>query len=235
MHVQIVAAVDTRWRYTVYSRLTYVGGGPQGQQIWTMTKDDSALVLSQMQVQQGFRPLASGKVEVVNGETFRWRTLKESTFVGGLQRDSSAGISFQPRPEKLNEGIVLKLSPLLTFEGNGVDAKIDLTVNTLRARSKDQGDRPARDRRRRRDDDRRARRDRDPPGADRQELAPESDAGDLLRHPSGHPRQEERPVQSPDPGDLPDGHGSSRVPRRGYGRSRPGLARPRTAPAIILP
>ena len=132
VRVQIVAAVDTRWRYTVYSRLTYVGGGPQGQQIWTMTKDDSALVLSQMQIQQGFRPLASGKVEVVNGETFRWKTTKESTFVGGLQRDSSAGISFQPRPEKLNEGIVLKLSPLLTFEGNGVDAKIDLTVNTLR-------------------------------------------------------------------------------------------------------
>ena len=59
VHVQIVAAVDLRWRYTVYSRLTYVGGGPQGQQIWTMKMDDAALVLSQMQIQQGFRPAGS--------------------------------------------------------------------------------------------------------------------------------------------------------------------------------
>ena len=132
VNVQIVAAVDPRWRYTVYSRLTYVGGGPQGQQIWTMKMDDAALVLSQMQVQQGFRPLARGRLEMINGQTVRWKTLEERTFVGGLNRDSSAGISFQPRPEKLNEGIVLKLSPLLTYEGTGVDAKIDLTVNTLR-------------------------------------------------------------------------------------------------------
>ena len=27
VHVQFIAAVDPRWRYTVYSRLTYVGGG----------------------------------------------------------------------------------------------------------------------------------------------------------------------------------------------------------------
>jgi hypothetical protein len=131
VRVRIVAAVDPRWRYTVYWKLTYVGGGPQGQQIWTMKSDDAALVYSQMSIQQGFRPLSGGSLEMINGQTVKWKSQVERTFVGGLQRDSSAGISFQPRPEKLNEGIVLKLSPLLTFEGNGVDAKIDLTVNTL--------------------------------------------------------------------------------------------------------
>ena len=54
---------------------------------------------------------------MINGQTVKWKTLEERTFVGGLTCDSAAGISFQPRPEKLNEGIVLKLSPLLTYEG----------------------------------------------------------------------------------------------------------------------
>ncbi len=133
VQVQLVAAVDPRWRYTVYSRLTYVGGGPQGQQIWTMMKDDAALVLSQMQVQQGFRPLSRSRFEMINGQTVTLKTQEERTIVGGLQRDSSAGLSFQPRPETLNEGIVLKFSPLLTFQGTAVDAKIALTVNTLRS------------------------------------------------------------------------------------------------------
>src|SRR5262249_14641564 len=55
------------------------------------------------------------------------------TYAGGLQRDNSAGFAFQPRPEKLEEGIVLRISPLLAFEGASVDAKIDLTVNTVRS------------------------------------------------------------------------------------------------------
>ena len=123
---QFVAAVDTRWRYTVYSRLTHVGGGAQGQQIWTMRTDDAALVLSTMQLQQGFRKLAKDRVEMINGQTLTVRTSEERSFAGGILRDTV-------RPEKIDEGIVLKLSPLLNFDGNAVDAKIDLTVNTVRS------------------------------------------------------------------------------------------------------
>ena len=74
IHVQFIAAVDTRWRYSVFNRLTFVGSGPQGQQIWTMRVDDAALVLSQMQVQQGFRKLADQRVEMVNGQTLTIKT-----------------------------------------------------------------------------------------------------------------------------------------------------------------
>jgi hypothetical protein len=132
IQVQFIAAVDPRWRYTVYSRLTYVGGGPQGQQIWTMKSRDAALVLTQIQIQQGFRPLAKEGVEMINGQTLLIKTREPRTFIGGLTPDPGGGAAFQPRPEKIDEGIVLKLSPLLNYDGNAVDAKIDLTVNTVR-------------------------------------------------------------------------------------------------------
>jgi hypothetical protein len=132
IQVQFIAAVDPRWRYTVYSRLTYVGGGPQGQQIWTMKSRDAALVLTQIQFQQGFRPLAKEGVEMINGQTLLIKTREPRQFVGGLTPDPGGGIAFVPRPEKIDEGIILKLSPLLNYDGNAVDAKIDLTVNTVR-------------------------------------------------------------------------------------------------------
>jgi hypothetical protein len=133
IHVQFIAAVDTRWRYSVYSRLTFVGSGPQGQQIWTMRLDDAALVLSQMQVQQGFRKLADQRVEMINGQTLSIKTSEPRAFAAGLQRDGAAGAGFQPRADKLEESIVLKLSPLLNFDGDALDAMIDLTVNTVRS------------------------------------------------------------------------------------------------------
>jgi len=133
VHVQFIAAVDTRWRYSVFSRLTFVGSGPQGQQIWTMRLEDAALVLSQMQVQQGFRKLADQRVEMINGQTLSVKTSEPRTFASGLQRDGTVGAGLQAKADKLEESISLKLSPLLNFDGNALDAMIDLTVNTVRS------------------------------------------------------------------------------------------------------
>jgi len=133
IHVQFIAAVDTRWRYSVFSRLTPVGSGPQGQQIWTMNLADAALVLSNMQMQQGFRKLADERYEMLNGQTLKFKRFDKRSFAGGMQRESAAGAGFQARPETLEEGITLKISPLLAFDGNTVDAMIDLTVNTVRS------------------------------------------------------------------------------------------------------
>jgi hypothetical protein len=133
IHIQFMAAVDTRWRYTVFPRLTHVGSGPQGQQIWTMRLEDAAIVLSNMQIQQGFRKLADQKIEMINGQTLTIRTHEERNFAGGLQRESAAGLGFQPRVDKIDEHITLKMSPLLNYDGNAVDAMIDLTINTVRS------------------------------------------------------------------------------------------------------
>jgi hypothetical protein len=133
IHIQFLAAVDTRWRYSVYSRLTFVGSGPQGQQIWTMRLEDAALVLSQMQVQQGFRKLEDQRLEMINGQTLKVNTYEKRPYAGRLQRDGAAGAGYQPRADQLEESIVLKLSPLLNFDGDALDAMIDLTVNTVRS------------------------------------------------------------------------------------------------------
>jgi hypothetical protein len=132
IQVQFIAAVDPRWRYTVYPRLTYVGGGPHGQQIWTMTSRDAALILSQMQIQQGFRQLAKEGVEMINGQTLSIKTREPRKFTGGLAPDPSGGLTYQQRTDQIDEGITLRLSPLLNYDGNAVDAKIDLSVNMVR-------------------------------------------------------------------------------------------------------
>lgn len=132
LRVQYVAAVDPRWRYSVYSNLTYVGSGPQGQQIWTIDSRNAAGILAQMQVQQGFRLLSKEDVEIVNGQTIGIDTKAPRTFVGGLVQEAGGAMTFQPRSETILEGVFLRISPLLNFEGTAVDAKMDLRVNTVR-------------------------------------------------------------------------------------------------------
>jgi len=132
VRVRFVAAVDTRWRYAVYSRLTPVVSGPQGQQVWTLKSEDAAFALAQMQIYQGFRLLTNQQVDLVNGQTLLIKTSEPRSFTGGLQRESAAGLGYQPRTDQLEEGITLKLSPLLNFVGDVLDAAIELTVNTVK-------------------------------------------------------------------------------------------------------
>ncbi|MDX2037609.1 MAG: hypothetical protein SFX72_13230 [Isosphaeraceae bacterium] len=133
LRVRFVAAADTRWRYSVYKRLEVIGTGTQGQQIWTLNKEDASLVMSQMQVWQGFRLLADQRVELINGQTLTVKTTEPRTFTGNLQRDSAVGLGFQPKTETLEEGVTLRISPLLTYEGDTLDAAVELTANTVRA------------------------------------------------------------------------------------------------------
>lgn len=133
IHIQVVAAADTRWRYAVYSKLEPVGVGPQGQQIWTLALEDAAHVLAQLQMQTGFRRLVDQRVEVVNGQTLTVRTFEPRTYSGGIERVSASGTGYQPKSDKLEESIVLRLSPLLSYEGDSVDAAAELTVNSVQA------------------------------------------------------------------------------------------------------
>jgi hypothetical protein len=130
---RFVTASDTRWRYLVHSRLQSVGGGPQGQQIWTLKNEDAAQVLAQLQIYQGFKPVAEKRVSMINGQTLKVSTTSIVDYVVGPERDPTTGVGFQPGAGQLEEGITLRVSPLLTTDGDAVDAAIDLKVETVRS------------------------------------------------------------------------------------------------------
>ncbi len=132
IRVRFLAASDPRWRYAVHTRLTLKSTGPQGQQIWQAALSDAEMVITQMSVMQGFRPIGDKKVDVLNGQTLRFERLDDKPFAGGVVRDGAVGLGYQPKVENLKEGIVLKLSPLLSMDGDTLDAAVEVTTNVVR-------------------------------------------------------------------------------------------------------
>ena len=134
VHIRVVAAADPRWRYMVLSRMNLLGGGPQGQQIWTMSLTDATMALTQMQVYQGFELLADQQVEMINGQTLSMITTEKKPYNPGLQRQATANTqSTEPSFKELIEGVMLKFSPLLTYTGDAVDGAVELTCNTVKS------------------------------------------------------------------------------------------------------
>lgn len=133
VRARFVAAQDTRWRYSIFSRLNRIGTGPQGQQLWLVSKDDAQLVRSQLLAYPGFKGLADQTIKLVNGQTFTMDTSDDKQeYVVGPRRDSAVGYGFQPSFQALKEGVTLRFSPLLTYDGDALEAAIDLQVTTIR-------------------------------------------------------------------------------------------------------
>jgi hypothetical protein len=132
LRIRLVAAADTRWRYAVYKRLKLLSSGPQGQQVWTVKSDDAAMIYNQLQLTQGARLLADRLFEMVNGQTALLYSTSQRPYNGALQRDNAAAQGFQPKAEELEEGVTLRISPLLSFDGDTLDAGLLLTTNNVR-------------------------------------------------------------------------------------------------------
>jgi hypothetical protein len=129
--VRFVRAADTRWRYLVHSRMTLVGSGPQGQQIWTLNPTDAANVLAQMQQYRGFEVLLDQNYKTINGQTLSVEKSTNFDYTAGVQRDGTAG-GAQPAAQQLKEGVTLRMSPLLRYEGDSMELALELRTNVVR-------------------------------------------------------------------------------------------------------
>jgi hypothetical protein len=132
VRVRFVAAADPRWRYLVFNRLTPLMTGPQGQQVWSLKLEDAAMVRSQMQIYQGFKLLADQEVKMVNGQTLMVKSLEDVGYTSGAVRDAAGGFGLQPGVSQLKEGVILRMSPLLNYEGDQLDVAVELTANTVK-------------------------------------------------------------------------------------------------------
>jgi hypothetical protein len=85
-----------------------------------------------MMLYQGFKLLADKTVRMMNGQTMTMETADVLDYVAGTQNEGAAGLGPQPRADQIKEGVTLRFSPLLTYDGDALDAAIDLRSTTIR-------------------------------------------------------------------------------------------------------
>ena len=132
VRVRFLRAADTRWRYLYHSRMTTLAHGPQGQHVWTLSPTDAQAIVGQMQQYRGYAVLEDKTIQVVNGQTLVVDKSEPVDYAAGVQRDGAAGFGFQPVAQQLREGVTLRMSPLLTYDGDALELALDLQTNIVR-------------------------------------------------------------------------------------------------------
>lgn len=133
IRLRLVAATDTQWRFAVFNRLKPLTVGPTGQQVWTLPIEEGIQILTQFQIDRGFRLLDDQKFEVVNGQPVTVKRVVNRNYVSGLQEAGPANFGVQAAVKAIEEGVTLKLDPLLQFDGDEVELAMDLRAVTVRS------------------------------------------------------------------------------------------------------
>lgn len=132
LRVRVVVAADPRWRYAVYSQLDPKSTGPMGQQAWLVDLETTEMAMAQMGISQSFRKLYDKRHQLLNGQTLYVQVGLDRDYVVGLEKASNSTLGFEQKVSKLEEGVELRVSPLLNYDGTAVDLALDLKAVVVR-------------------------------------------------------------------------------------------------------
>lgn len=129
--LRVVTVGSPNWRARFQSILHAVPTQTQGIQAWLVHKEDASLLLSELGKRTDFREHSSPHLLVNNGQSTIVSAIRPRPYTRDLFLRPEIWPSYQPDQAQFDEGFSLELSPLLSLDGQLVDAVIKCNIDQL--------------------------------------------------------------------------------------------------------
>ena len=129
--VNLVTVDKPNWRATAYPMLQPVEVRSPGIEAWLVSKENAAILQSQLARRADFKRHSGGRVASPDGQTFVLEKSTPVSFVQALQWTPDQIPNYQPKTETINEGYRLALSCLTSLDNRTIEAIIDCDVDQV--------------------------------------------------------------------------------------------------------
>ena len=129
--LRVITVGSPNWRARFQSILHSVPTQTQGIQAWLLHKEDVALMLAELHKRSDFREHSSPHLLVNNGQSTTVSAIRPRPYVRELIARPDVFPSYQPQQTQFDEGFSLELNPLLSLDGQFVDAVIKCNIDQL--------------------------------------------------------------------------------------------------------
>lgn len=129
--LQAITIGNPNWRAKALRLMKPVPVQSQGVQGWLLAKEDAALLLSELSRRSDYRIHSSPHLLVNNGQSVVISTLRTRSYVRGVSSTGKAWPGYEPEMGQLEEGFSLDFSPLLSLDGQTVDAVIKFRLSQI--------------------------------------------------------------------------------------------------------
>jgi hypothetical protein len=129
--LRVVNVGNPNWRTMALSLLQPVDVKTAGIDAWLLSKENAAVLLSQLRKRTDFRENNSPNLLIHNGQTQTVGRVSPRTYVRGVRLRRDVWPGHELESGQIDEGFSLQVSPLLSLDGNTIDAVIKCQIDQV--------------------------------------------------------------------------------------------------------
>ena len=129
--LRLMTVNNPNWRTRAMPMMQRVSVQSPGVDAWLMTKENAAIVMSELRKRADFQEHSAPNLMIHNGQSQALSRIRPRSFVRsvGFQQNLGAGPELQMG--QVNEGYSLTISPLLSLDQRAVDAVIKCDIDQV--------------------------------------------------------------------------------------------------------
>jgi len=131
MGVRLVTVGSPNWRAKALSMLRPVPVQAAGVDAWLISKENAALLLSQLRKRTDYTEYSSPSFVIRNGHSQTLGRRQPRTYVRGLKMRENSWLGYEIDPGSIEEGYSLLLSPLMALDGRSLDVVVQCQIDQV--------------------------------------------------------------------------------------------------------
>jgi hypothetical protein len=129
--LRIVTIDNPNWRTRALPLMKSIPVQSPGIQGWILSKEDAALLISELKRRTDYREHNAPHQMTQNGSSLVISTMRPISYTKGIFRTDQTWPGYQPEMAQFDEGFSLEFSPLLALDTRTVDAVLKLKLTQV--------------------------------------------------------------------------------------------------------
>jgi hypothetical protein len=129
--LRVVTVNHPNWRARAQQLLKPISVQTPGVQAWLVEKEDAARLMAELRRRNDFREHSSPHLMVNNGQSSPVSATRSRSYIRSVSSRPDAWPGFEPETAFVDEGFSLEFTPLLSVDGNVIDATIKCNIDQV--------------------------------------------------------------------------------------------------------
>jgi hypothetical protein len=129
--LRLVSIGNPNWRTSALPLLQPVDVKAPGVEAWLLSKENAAVLIGQLRKRTDFRELNSPNLIVHNGQSHTVSSLTPKNYVRSVRMRQDVWPGHDMEMGQMQEGYTLQFSPLISLDGNVIDAVVKCQIDQI--------------------------------------------------------------------------------------------------------
>lgn len=131
MHLRVMTVGSPSWRSQSHMLMQHVNVDSPGVQAWLLSKENAALVMSQLRQRSDTRQIQAMDLVTHNGQTQKLASTRGRNYVRNIRKAPTGWPPYEPETGEIQEGYQLAISPLLSVDKREIDCVIKAEIDQV--------------------------------------------------------------------------------------------------------